>query len=248
MLTVQDDLKRTLTFEETPSKIISCVPSLTELLYYFELDQEVIGITKFCIHPEHWFQSKNRIGGTKNLNIEKIRSIQPDLIIASKEENTKEQIEALSEEFPVYITDISNWEDCILNIKQLGLITDKETIGDLLIEQLNKLSFPDYKNKSVAYIIWNEPIMTIGNDTFIQSIINKNGLVNCFEGRKRYPTTSYEELRSLNPDLVFLSSEPFPFKLKHMAEFQKELPNSQVKLVDGEKFSWYGPRLLHWNK
>lgn len=227
-------------------KIISTVPSQTELLFDLNLEDEVVGITKFCIHPSQWFKSKERIGGTKTLNIEKITSLKPDLIIANKEENTKEQVNILANYTDVFVSDVKTIEDNYALIKKVGELTNKETEAQNLITKTKQaLEFVTIKkDRTAIYLIWNQPLMTIGSDTFIHCVLEKCGFKNLFSSQKRYPKTTIEEIAKLNPEYVLLSSEPFPFKDKHCQELKKELPNTQVMLVDGEAFSWYGSRIF----
>ena len=231
----------------SPQKIISLVPSQTELLSYFGLDKEVIGITKFCIHPAKWFTTKTRVGGTKNINIDLIKKLQPDLIIANKEENVKEQIEQLAKDFNVWITDVNTLADALLMIKDIGVLTYKSHESSALIA-LIKNEFLKYKKPSLkisaVYLIWKEPYMTIGGDTFINDMMKCCGLQNIYEDKTRYPEITLQELQSVNYQLILLSSEPYPFKQKHVDELQKMLPGKKIILADGENFSWYGSRLL----
>lgn len=243
---VIDQMGREVTFNYYPERIVSVVPSQTELLYDLGLDAEVVGITKFCVHPEDWFRSKARVGGTKKLNIEKIRELKPDLIIANKEENTQEQIEELAKEFPVWLSDITNLPGALNMIQALGQVTGQEGRANALVEeivqgfqQLHKANTP----RRVAYFIWRNPWMSIGHDTFIHSMIQTMGWQNVLADRSRYPEITLEELKGYNPELVLLSSEPYPFKEEHIAEIKATLPGAEVKLVDGEMFSWYGSRL-----
>jgi ABC-type Fe3+-hydroxamate transport system substrate-binding protein len=226
-------------------RIISLVPSQTELLYDLGLKEEVIGITKFCMHPEEWFKSKTRIGGTKNLNIEKIKSLQPDLILANKEENTKDQIEYLQTQFEVYVSDIQGIDDALQMISDIGVYVDKEIRAKEIIDKIQserrKCSIKKTNLKTI-YFIWNDPYMCAGNDTFINAMLNEAGLINII-GETRYPTISIEELKILDPELILLSSEPYPFKQKHVDELSEILPKAKILLVDGELFSWYGSRM-----
>jgi ABC-type Fe3+-hydroxamate transport system substrate-binding protein len=148
--------------EKTPKRIVSVVPSQTELLFDLGLENEVIGITKFCIHPNSWFKNKTRVGGTKTLNIEKIKQLNPDLIIANKEENTKEQIEELQKLFPVWTSDIRNLQDSIEMIKQVGLNTNSTEEANKIITKIeqdfNFLSSTQKQPKSTLYFIWREPL------------------------------------------------------------------------------------------
>lgn len=225
-------------------KIISLVPSITEALFDFGLsEKEVIGRTKFCIHPENAVQKIEIIGGTKNLNIGKIKSLNPDLIIANKEENVKEQIEELQKDFKVLVTNISNLEDNYYLLKTLGNLLEKQEIAQKFNLKIYEIlaKFSDLEKKKCAYLIWKNPYMTVGFDTFIHDILDKIGFQNIFKNQKRYPEISVEDLKSA--DYIFLSSEPFPFQQKHIDELQKELPDAKIFLVDGEVFSWYGTRL-----
>lgn len=225
-------------------KIISLVPSITEALFDFGLSEnEIIGRTKFCIHPENLVQKIEIIGGTKNLNLDKIKALNPDLIIANKEENVKEQIEELQKDFKVLVTNISNLEDNYYLLKTLGNLLGKQEIAQKFNLKIYEIlaNFSDLKKKKCAYLIWRNPYMTVGFDTFIHDILDKIGFENIFKNQKRYPEVSVEDLR--NAEYIFLSSEPFPFQQKHIDELQKELPDAKIFLVDGEAFSWYGTRL-----
>ena len=242
-----DQTGRSISLDKTPPRIISLVPSQTELLFDLGLTQEVIGITKFCIHPSEWFHTKTRVGGTKQLKMDIIHQLQPDLIIANKEENVKEQIEELENYFPVWISNVNNLNDAYEMIQQVGMITNKEEAAHEMIVQINKKFAPlqttEHKLKT-AYLIWQQPYMTIGGDTFINAMLETAGFKNIFANEKRYPEVSIEQLRTMNPELLLLSSEPFPFKQKHIDELQLQLPGTKIILADGEMFSWYGSRLL----
>ena len=243
-----DMMGRKVEINTPPQRIISTVPSQTELLYDLGVGQEVIAITKFCVHPPEWFKNKTRIGGTKQLHIEKIKSLQPDLIIANKEENTQAAIEILAKDFPVWISDIQTIEDALQMIQQIGVLVNKEKQAKLLLHTI-KAGLAGLPSLPVpirtAYFIWYRPWMSVGSDSFIHDILQKIGLKNVFDDKKRYPEIEETTLIESDPELVLLSSEPYPFKEKHAAEIQKILPMSKVLLVDGEMFSWYGSRLQY---
>ncbi|HRP90149.1 MAG TPA: helical backbone metal receptor [Edaphocola sp.] len=232
-----------------PKRIVSLVPSQTELLYELGLEEEVVGITKFCIHPDKWFRTKTRIGGPKKLNIAAIQSLNPDLIIANKEENIEEEILLLQKTIPVWISDINTLDDALKMILELGNVTGKtqkaKEIYNKTKTDFTKLPIQGIKGKSCAYLIWYQPLMVVGAHTFINDILTKIGLINVFKDKERYPETSWEELSTLKPDIILLSSEPYPFSKKHQLEFENNLPNTIVTLVDGEPFTWYGSRLMH---
>ncbi|MBS1733554.1 MAG: ABC transporter substrate-binding protein [Bacteroidetes bacterium] len=233
-----------------PKRIISLVPSQTELLHYLSLETETIGITKFCIHPDTWFRNKTRVGGTKNVNIEKVKELRPDLIIANKEENVKEQMDILAQQFPTWVTDVNCLEDSFAMINDIGRLTGKEMQAVDLVDKCRKSFNLLYKENisknvlSAIYIIWKNPIMTIGGDTFISSMLEKAGFRNSFKNLNRYPEITIEDINNSGCELVFLSSEPYPFSQKHIDEFSSQLPGKKIILVDGEMFSWYGSRLL----
>lgn len=245
-----DQLNRTININYPPKRIISLVPSQTELLFELGLDQEVIGITKFCIHPEAKFKEKTKIGGTKKLNMELIRSLKPDLIIGNKEENERDQVEELMGEFPVWMSDIHDLDGAKRTITEIGALVDRQPESAYLnhlitagFNDLQTLALQNGLDKSVAYLIWKGPYMFAGRNTFINQMLAMNGLNNVIK-ESRYPVMELGALAALKPDLVFLSSEPYPFKEKHLEEIRLALPDAKVMLVDGEMFSWYGSRLV----
>jgi ABC-type Fe3+-hydroxamate transport system substrate-binding protein len=230
--------------ERQYSKIISVVPSQTELLFDLGLNDEVIGITKFCVHPEQWFRTKTRIGGTKKLDIEKIRSLQPDLVIANKEENLESEINAISAFTDVYVSDIETLDDALVMINEVGRLTNKIQKAELINNNIRKAftELRPLKNISAAYLIWQNPYMTIGKDTFIHDMMQRCGFENIFAEQDRYPEITAEQLNAA--EIILLSSEPFPFKQKHIDKLKTHYPAKKIILVDGEMFSWYGSRLL----
>ncbi len=246
MIPVTDQLQRQLQLSQPPQRIISTVPSQTELLYSLGLEQQVTGITKFCVHPPHWKKTKTIIGGTKNLHLDKIKALAPDLIIANKEENLEAEITELAKDFPVFVSDVINLASALDMIERIGMLTNTTAKATALIDTItagfNKME-PARVNKRTAYLIWQEPYMTIGNDTFIHDMLQRCGCTNVFAHRQRYPETTIAELQSLQVELLLLSTEPYPFKQKHVDALQTLLPSTTIALADGEFFSWYGSRL-----
>lgn len=246
-----DQMKAEVLIDYPPKRIISLVPSQTELLHYLGLEEEVIGITKFCIHPDEWFRAKTRIGGTKDFKFEKIKELQPDLIIGNKEENQKEQIEYLMAEYPVWMSDILNLKDAFEMIKKIGKLTNRVKQANTLTETLEQQfstfqqSITQKPKKRAAYFIWKAPYMVAAKGTFIQSMLEIAGFTNVFEHLDRYPEVSLATLAAEKPEVILLSSEPYPFKEKHFEVFQKACPTAKIVVVDGELFSWYGSRLLY---
>lgn len=227
-------------------RIISLVPSLTELLIDFGLKDQIIGRTKFCIHPEQRVQFITSVGGTKNPHIQKILSLNPDLIITNKEENRKQDVQELAKHTEVIVTEIDTIDKAIEWILKLGSKVGKIKESEGMVLKIKKLSanIPTLKPIQTAYFIWKDPWMTVGNDTYIHDVMSHYELVNIFGDQTRYPTNSLEELSSLSPELILLSSEPYPFKEKHISELQKVCPDSNIELVNGEWFSWYGSRMI----
>ncbi len=248
MITVIDGVGKKVELARPARRIVSTVPSQSEYLFDLGLENEVIGITKFCIHPKSWFESKQKIGGTKNLHLDKIAALNPDLIIANKEENTLSDIEWLAERFPIYISDINTLKEAYQSMSDIGMLTNREVEAQ---DWLNRIqdeqrvyNAADQEFGTVAYLIWNDPLMAVGSNNFIHDMLGIGGWDNCFSHLKRYPVITIDDIIAEAPHLLFLSSEPFPFKQSHVSYFKEHLPQTEVLIVDGEMFSWYGSRLL----
>jgi iron complex transport system substrate-binding protein len=244
-----DQLHRKISLSKTPLRIISLVPSQTELLLDLGLEDKIVGITKFCVHPQNLRKQKTVVGGTKQVHFEKIKALIPDLIICNKEENTKEMVAGLEKIAPVWISDVSSIQDCVEMIQSLGNIFSVVTKAKEIIESIqNELvtfekTMAEKSVLNTAYLIWKDPYMAAGSETFINTLLELNKFQNIFRNRnERYPEIQVEELKSA--DLILLSSEPYPFQQKHIDELVDKIGNKKILLVDGEYFSWYGSRLL----
>lgn len=244
---VIDQLQRKISLPNIPKRIISLVPSQTELLVDLGLEENLVGVTKFCVHPKYLRKTKTIVGGTKQVKLEKIKALDPDIILCNKEENTQEMVAELEEIAPVQVSDIVKIEDAFELMNQYGEIFQKEAlVGTMVNSVRDKIAVlqEQIQNKpirKVAYFIWKKPLMVAGKDTFIDELLKLNKFENVFK-ESRYPETTLEELKAKNPDLLLLSSEPFPFKEEHKEYFSTL--NIEIKLVDGEYFSWYGSRLV----
>lgn len=236
-------------FTNVPHRIVSLVPSLTELLFNLGCSKQMLACTKFCIHPQPQVKMLYNVGGTKSPKVSKILQLQPDLIIANKEENRQADVEALASRVPVWVTDINTINDYVNMLYQWkGIIASEHTIN----LHLNRLQFlahalqKRYKGIRVAYLIWHKPWMAAGSSCFISSMLEFLGFINVFSDFQRYPEIAISSLQDLKPDIIMLSSEPFPFKQSHAIQLQKLCPHSKIIQVNGELFSWYGSRLLNW--
>jgi ABC-type Fe3+-hydroxamate transport system substrate-binding protein len=248
MIAIKDQIGTVLKFEKLPERIVCLVPSISKLLIDLGVSENLVGITKFCDQPHNYAIEK--IGGTKNPTINKIKSLKPDLIIANKEENNKSDIELLAEICSCYVSDIKNLEDNYQMIRDLSALCNKLKEGETIIEKINS-GFLEVKGENqlnACYLIWKDPYMTIGKDTFIHFIMNYCGIENVYNQYSRYPTIDVADIKSKNPEVILLSSEPFPFKEKHRLELQKYLPEAKILLVDGRDFSWYGSHMISASK
>ena len=247
-MTVRDQLNRTLTFSETPKRVISLVPSQTELLVDLGLRGSIVGVTKFCVHPSDLRASKTIVGGTKSVHFDKIAALQPDLIICNKEENTKEIVTACEKIAPVWVSDIKDIGGNNEMILLLGEMLDAKVEAQNLVTKIEK-ALHQFKqevatrsHKDVAYLIWKKPFMAAGQKTFIDHLLALNGFNNVFQNNEgRYPVVELSDLKTAA--IILLSSEPYPFKDTDVKELKNAL-DRPVHLVDGEYFSWYGSRIL----
>ncbi len=235
--------------ERYPERIVSLVPSQTELLWSLGLGERVVGITKFCVRPGVWFRQKTRVGGTKTVHLQRVAALKPDLILANREENEREQVEALAEHYPVWVSDVYDLPSALGMIRQVGALTGKPTTAQALAQRIEMLfeqcaPEPAWRARRAAYFIWRKPWMVAGGDTFIHAMLQAAGFDNVFAHQRRYPEILLADLVAYAPEVLMLSSEPYPFREKHFSEFWQACPQAQVLLVDGEMFSWYGSRLL----
>jgi len=238
-----------------PKRIISLVPSLTELICELGLRDQLVGCTKYCVHPsdllkpayplkEGRSEKITIIGGTKNIHFDKVEALEPDLIVANKEENTREMVERLQQKYKVVVTDIKTLDDADKATRGLAKIWDLDERAEAIIKaNRSVLPAPVDQLKRALYLIWRKPWMSIGHDTYIHDMNSRFGYANVCGDQTRYPSLNETDIKTLAPEVVLLSSEPFPFKQKNVNEIQQMLPEAEVKLVDGELYSWYGARL-----
>ncbi|SHJ06478.1 substrate-binding protein [Hymenobacter daecheongensis DSM 21074] len=247
-LTVTDQMGRRVAVPYPPRRIVSLVPSQTELLFDLGLGERVVGVTKFCIHPAQAREKAVVIGGTKNFLFDKIDELKPDLILGNKEENYQDGIEQLAAKYPVWMSDIATLDDALRMIRQVGMVVGEPEKARQLAASIDA-SFAKLPSilplRSAAYFIWHKPYMVAASGTFIDDLLRRAGFANAFANQTRYPEITAEQLAAAAPEVILLSSEPYPFAEKHVAEFQALCPQARIQIVDGELFSWYGSRLQH---
>lgn len=255
---------------ERPARVVSLVPSITELLFDLGLtEDEVVGRTRFCIHPEGRVKSVPSVGGTKDFKIQRIVMHDPDIILANVDENRQDDIELLESVFPkgrVFVTHPNTFDDAIQMVRDIGALFNAEERANTLADEMCTLrrSLAGRDPVRVLYMIWMKPFMTAAPGTFIHDMLKQAGKVNAIdeawiagksfdsEGKARYPELTPEEIVALKPEQILLSSEPYPFKEKHkrflhrqLSKVDKEFTETlDIKLVDGEHYSWYGSRML----
>jgi ABC-type Fe3+-hydroxamate transport system substrate-binding protein len=248
MVITSDDLGRSVRHAARPRRIVSLCPSQTETLFALGMGGQLVGRTRYCIHPAAGVRRITEVGGTKQLRLDAIRALQPDLVIAEKEENRREDVIELQRAYPVYVTDVRDVAGALRMIHSLGRICGAADAGERLAAQVEarwQRLQPLTPSRRAAYLVWRKPWMAAGGDTYINDVLARCGFRNAFATRSgRYPETTPEEIKQLAPDVVLLSSEPYPFKENHVREFANCLPQGKVLLVDGEASSWYGARML----
>jgi len=250
-MVVTDQIGRQIALSETPKRIVSLVPSQTELLVDLGLEDSIVGITRFCVHPYYLKSTKKRVGGTKKVKYDKIKELQPDIILCNKEENTKEMVEELEKIAPVHVSDIYTLKNAKELIGLYGELFSCRTEARKIQQKLNYLQqdfssfIKNVEPKKVAYFIWREPWMVAGGNNFINHLLELNKFDNIYKDKPRYPEVQLKKIRlEGDPDLVLLSSEPYPFKEEHAFEIGRFTHHAKTIFVDGEMFSWYGTRLL----
>jgi ABC-type Fe3+-hydroxamate transport system substrate-binding protein len=248
MPTATDARNQEIALDRPPRRVVSLVPSQTELLAHLGLDETVVGITRFCERPAHWRDDKPIVGGTKKVDVGAVRKLDPDLILANHEENTKADVEALQNIAPVFVTEVQTVTEALDMVRTVGHLTasadQTSTLAGKIIARFSRLA--DFPPLRTAYLIWRNPYMTVGGDTFIHDVMSWGGFQNAFGTRSRYPEVTLDTLADADLDVVLCGSEPFPFdqKAHFTASLREALPNTPVEVVDGQVFSWYGPRLL----
>lgn len=242
---VRDALGHELLLDAPPQRIVSLVPSQTELLFDLGLGERVVGATKFCVHPADARDGRRRVGGTKTPDIARIRALEPDFVLANREENREDDIAAIAEFAPVYVTDVNSLPQALAMTRAVGFALGVEARAARIAADIESAfaGLPKLDGRRCAYLIWRQPWMAAGGGTFIGDLLQRLGLLNVFEGRPRYPELTLDELAAAAPDVVLLSSEPYPFGRARRGAGRRA-PQARIVSVDGEMFCWPGSRLL----
>lgn len=237
-----------------PERIVSLVPSTTETLAALGLSDRIVGVTRFCVHPQPWVRSVAKVGGTKDVDASRVAALEPDLIVGNCEENTREIFAALEPIAPLWAPLPRTVDEALVDLLDLGAICGAGGAARswhdriLAARQAAHAASAARPRFTYAWMIWRRPWMAAGPDTFTASLLDELGGSNILdEGEARYPQLTPSQLAEAAPDRILLSSEPFPFKPRHAEELAEAtgIPTSHIHLVDGELGTWHGVRLAH---
>lgn len=238
-----------------PQRIVSLIPSTTELLCALGLAEALVGVTVYCVEPRDIVRGKTRVGGEKDPDLAVIRRLAPDLVVANIEENRLEDVAALrAAGVPVWVTWPRTVAEALTMIRDLGEVTGAHERARALLDTLEPLYARARERAAtrrpvpVFYPIWRQPWMTIGADTYVHDLLATCGGANVFGDRTRYPTVALDEVAARAPEVILLPDEPFRFRRAHLADFEPyptvpAVRGHRIHLVDGKPFSWHGPRL-----
>lgn len=245
MLNFIDQMGHKVQLSAYPKRIISLVPSFTELLFDLGLDREVVGVTQYCVFPKNKVDLRTKIGGPKEFDFSLIDALKPDLIIGDKEENYAEGIHQLQQKYPLWVSNIRSIDDAFNMIKDIGKLVNRQEESEYLIKiiDVGLNSLPNQPVVKTAYLIWKNPYMAVGRDTFIHAMLERCGFINIFSNKQRYPKIHLDELK--DSEVILLSSEPYSFTREDIEFFRTRYPDHLVSFVDGTIFSWYGSHMQY---
>lgn len=238
---VTDARGREFQASETPKRIVSLVPSVTETLFELGVGDGVVGATDFCIFPENL--DCKRVGGTKNPRVDEIRALQPDLVHMNLEENLRRHAEAIEAFAPVYASEPKTVAGVVELIDTLGVIHGCVPAADTFVHALNtELAVLPVKQFTFACPIWRDPWMWCGGDTYVSDLVSRAGGTNVLADRTRYPQVTLEEVLALRPDVIFLPDEPYAFT---QADASLIRGARVIGPFPGHLFTWHGTRTIH---
>ena len=234
-----------------PRRIVSLVPSLTETLFAFGVGSRVVGRTRYCTEPPRAVGGIPKVGGTKKVNVERILDLEPDLVVAVKEENTREDVEALAEAgVPVFLGAPETVSGAVEMLRDLAGRVEAPLAGavlDPIGRVLGRLGGATGAGLRVFVPIWKGPYMSVGYDTYVHDVLKVCGGENVCSGAMRYPAVTLEEVEAARPEVVLLPDEPYPFSAEDLPDFYAlDVPaarEDRIHLVDGKLLTWYGPRM-----
>ena len=238
-------------------RVVSLCPSLTELVFALGRGHTLVGRTKFCRHPEGLVDAVERVGGTKNPKVGRVVALRPDLVLLNEEENRREDAEALAAAgVPLHVSFPKDARDTAAMVRDVGRALGASVEAERMAADLERRAAAVRERADArraagappvrwAYLIWRRPWMAVRDDTFVSALLDGAGGENVFSGAAaRYPEVTAAALGAAAPDVVLLSSEPFPFAETHADELAAEsgLPRGRFVLADGELLSWHGAR------
>lgn len=237
---------------EPPRRIVSLVPSTTETLHALGLADRVVGITRFCVRPRPWVDGLPKVGGTKDVDADRVRALQPDLILGNCEENSREIFAALDGLAPLWAAFPRDVDGAIEDLLATARVCHVAPRGRLLADTIRaardalRASAERSAPFTYAALIWRKPLMSASDDTFLAAMLAEAGGRNVFGDRPaRFPEISGADLGDVQPDVVLLLSEPFPFKPKHADALAAAtgLARARFRFVDGQHLTWHGVRM-----
>lgn len=233
-------------------RLVSLCPSLTELVFDLGRGEDLVGVTKFCVHPKEGVARIEKVGGTKDPLVERIVELAPDLVLLNEEENRVEDAEALAAAgVPCHTSLPRTVAETAAMVRSIGAALDRRHVAEAIAADIEarsarvRAAAAGRAPVRWAYLIWRKPWMTVNRDTFVQSLLEQAGGENVFAERaERYPEITLEDLAAADPELVLLGTEPFPFTAKHVVELSAAtgLPRERFVIADGEYLSWHGSR------
>ena len=248
---VEDALGRQFDFDTAPRRIVSLVPSITETLFAFGLDDAVVGATDYCVHPGDRLAQGPRVGGTKNVRVDEVVALEPELVIANREENRRRNVEALEARgLRVFVTYVRTLTEAVRDLGTLGRIMRCHAKAAAIARELDAAlaEVGGAPAPRVLALIWKKPWMTFNADTFAHDLSSASGGRNPFaDAAARYPRISEAELAAVDPEVILLPTEPYAFGEEDRRELGsldcQAARNGRVHVVEGELLSWYGPRM-----
>jgi ABC-type hemin transport system substrate-binding protein len=235
-----------------PERIVSLVPSLTEALFVFGAGERVVGRTRYCLWPPRVVGRVPTVGGTKKVDVARLLELEPDLVVAVKEENSRENVEKIQDAgVPVFVGAPESVEGALWLLRELARVVEAPRAETALgpVERVYRRLWEGGRAgaRRVFVPIWKNPYMSVGSDTYAHDVLVTCGGENVCGGSTRYPVFALEEVEATQPEVVLLPDEPYPFCAEDVEEFYAlDIPaarSNRIHLVDGKLLTWYGPRM-----